>query len=584
MRQHANLEFILKLITYDELFGSIPTDSEAVKVIARLPRAFTLRALSSLVVLTGRLVVSQGVQLKLLSMTATEPAEFVSAARALLQSDDKRVFFYEESVAAASALVCKYGLDSPADKLDLLDFFKLLALTNSLLGEAAKESVGPAVGDLLKREHLMVGEVRSLFSGTVDFIQPVWRYSQFVEWQPTPRAPHLPHPLPEEFERAIGMPFGQYATVMMAVSAHALQVVNPPLPQVLSLLSLVKAQWFATVQDQAAVDGFIRLNSTTPEKVAVAIGDGTLTSQAVNWRSAFLKAPLLEITTGEYCYTFFPALPETLGRAFFSRLLQHYNKVYGKHTGDAFLDYYGRFLEDYVFKLLSKSIKKPVVGDDEAFATKDTSDNRIVDAVIIETPDITFVEVTAKRFNLTKTIIGGSIESLECDLRQMVVEKAKQLQASMQLFNDGKLFMVPVEPSLIKREHTVLVLQEFPQFAAVRRRAIELARDAGVTLENLQFVTVEELEMIESSLRKSYRFADIMRRKSRKPDEAEMSLRNWIITRSPNLGRRKPGDLIERHREWFEERLAQLQAWGFGTAPLTSSSDGLGQAEAEEAP
>ena len=78
------------------------------------------------------------------------------------------------------------------------------------------------------------------------------------------------------------MPFAQHATVMMAVSAHALQVVNPPLPKVLSLLSLVKAQWFATVQDQAAVDGFIRLNSTTPEKVAVAIGDGTLTSQAVN--------------------------------------------------------------------------------------------------------------------------------------------------------------------------------------------------------------------------------------------------------------------------------------------------------------
>ncbi len=572
MRQHANLEFILKLITYDELFGPIPTDSEAFKIIARLPRAFTLRALSSLVVLTGRLVVSQGVQLKLLSMTANEPAEFVSAIRALLQADDKRVFFYEESVAAASALVCKYGLDSPADTLDLLDFFKFIALTNSLLGDAAKESVGPAAGDLLRREHLMVGEVRSLLSGTVDFIQPVWRYSQFVDWQPTSRAPHLPHPLPEEFQRAIGMPFGEYATVMLAVSAHALQVVNPPLPKALSLLSLVKAEWFATVQDQAAVEAFITLNSTTSEKVALAIGDGTLTSQAVNWRSAFLKAPLLEIVPGEYCYTFFPALPETLGRAFFSRLLQHYNKVYGKQMGDAFLDYYGRFLEDYVFKLLSDSIKKQVVGDDEAFATKDTSDNRIVDAAIIEVPDITFVEVTAKRFNLTKTIIGGSIESLECDLTQMVVEKAQQLQASVQLFNDGKLFMVPAQPSEIKRVHTVLVLQEFPQYAAVRRRAIELARSAGVTLENLQFITVGELEMIESSLRKSYRFGDIMRRKSRRPDEAEMSLRNWIVTRSPNLGRRKPGDLIAKHRAWFEERLAQLHAWGFGTAPLTSSA------------
>jgi hypothetical protein len=201
-------------------------------------------------------------------------------------------------------------------------------------------------------------------------------------------------------------------------------------------------------------------------------------------------APLLEIAPGEYCYSFFPALPETVARAFFSRLLGHYNDKYGKHAGDAFLDYYGRFLEDYVFKLLSESIKKPVVGDDEAFETKDTSDNRIVDAVIIELPDITFVEVTAKRFNLTKTIIAGNIESLECDPKLMAVEKSKQLEASVQLFDEGKLFMVPAKPGQVKRKHTVLILQEFPQYAAIRRRTIELIREAGVELPNLQFVTV----------------------------------------------------------------------------------------------
>jgi hypothetical protein len=360
--------------------------------------------------------------------------------------------------------------------------------------------------------------------------------------------------------------------------------VTPPLPEVLSLLFLVKDQWFATLPDQTAVDVFLALNSTTPGQVASAVGDGSLTSQAVNWRSAFLKAPLVQIAPGEYSYTFFPALPETVGRAFFSRLLQHYNKTYGRKMGDAFLDYYGRFLEDYVYRLLSHSIKKQVVGDEEAFATKDTSDNRIVDAVIIETPDITFVEVTAKRFNLTKTIIGGNIESLECDLKQMVVEKAEQLQASVQLFNDGKLFMVPVQPSEIKREHTVLVLQELPQYAAVRRRAIELAHEAGVTLPNLQFVTVEELEMVEPSLQKGYRFGDIIRRKSRKSDEAEMSLRNWVVTRSPNLARRRPGDLLARHREWFEGRLTQLRQWGFETAQLTSAPEALGQDDVEQAP
>ena len=115
-------------------------------------------------------------------------------------------------------------------------------------------------------------------------------------------------------------------------------------------------------------------------------------------------------------------------------MLDHYNAAYGDKIGNAFLDYYGRFFEDYVCRLLSRSIRKPVVGDDEAFATKDSTDNRIIDAVVVEIPDLTFVEVTAKRFNLTKTLIGGSIESLNEDLKQMVAGKAVQLQRSIDMF------------------------------------------------------------------------------------------------------------------------------------------------------
>jgi hypothetical protein len=54
--------------------------------------------------------------------------------------------------------------------------------------------------------------------------------------------------------------------------------------------------------------------------------------------------------------------------------------------------------------------------------------------------------------------MGGNIESLECDLKQMVVEKSEQLQTSVQLFDEGTLFMVPSKPSEVRRKHTVLVL------------------------------------------------------------------------------------------------------------------------------
>ena len=152
------------------------------------------------------------------------------------------------------------------------------------------------------------------------------------------------------------------------------------------------------------------------------------------------------------------------------------------------------------------------------------------------------------------------------------MDKSKQLEASVQLFDEGKLFMVPAKPDQIKRKHTVLVLQEFPQYAAIRRRTTDLIREEGVKLPNLQFVTVDELELVEPSLHKGYRFGDIIKRKCRRPDEAEMSLRNWVVTRSPNLARRRPGDLAARQKAWFDEKMAQLFAWGLDAAPLQDAS------------
>jgi hypothetical protein len=59
-----------------------------------------------------------------------------------------------------------------------------------------------------------------------------------------------------------------------------------------------------------------------------------------------------------------------------------------------------------------------------------------------------------------------------------------------------------------------------------------------------------------------------------------MSLTNWVVTRSPNLARRRPGDLIARHQAWFDERMAQLRAWGLDAAPLQTADSEEGSNEA----
>ena len=131
MPQHANLEYILTLVTYEELFGPMPADDHALTIIARLPKRFTLKALSALVILTDRMVRAQAVQLKLLAMvTKGAPNEIAGRIRDLLSADDKRVFFNQEQITAAIALVCKHGSESDKEELDLTDFFQCLVLVN----------------------------------------------------------------------------------------------------------------------------------------------------------------------------------------------------------------------------------------------------------------------------------------------------------------------------------------------------------------------------------------------------------------------------------------------------------------------
>ncbi len=102
---------------------------------------------------------------------------------------------------------------------------------------------------------------------------------------------------------------------------------------------------------------------------------------------------------------------------------------------------------------------------------------------------------------------------------------------------------------------------------------MQFVSDAGVSLPNLQFVTVDELEIIETSLRKGYRLGDIIKKKCRRADEVEMSLRNYLIKRQPTLIREKPADLRAEQAAWFEQRMTQLRKWGFETQALQVPTD-----------
>jgi hypothetical protein len=550
---HPNLAFLERMATYENIFGPLPPDSAAIELLGHLPQRFTLQNLSALAILADRLTLDPQSQLSILSMfDHGNPNINLELVKQMLRDGGAEVFIHPSQIAATAALVCRYGADVSDERFNLDEFIIVLALVNSFVGGE------PSSPTLTGVQRLMLTEVRSV-TARANLMDVAYRYYQLMEWVPTNRAPNLPNELREELRLALGLTYNEYAASMLGVASVGSQlVVNRPkhLERVPVNLPLL----VSTIETKDALEQYATINSLSTSSVAQLLSDGSLSDQAQRWRKSFLVSPLIQSAHDELCFAFFPALAETLGRGLFSRLLTHFNETYGRSTGDAFLDYFGRFLEDYVATILSRSGMRVIT--DLPFATKFSTNNRIVDAVIVEGRSLVFIEVAAKRFNLSETIINGSLASLDLDLEQMVVGKARQLASSIEVFRKGRLDMVPITPARVKRIYPVLVLQEFPQFAAVRRHAFALMQNAGVRLEDLQIITVDEIEMIEGLLSRGYRLSDLLKAKLRSPSASEMSLTNYILTKKKNLSLTKSSTVEKAETDWFRERMMQFQEWG----------------------
>ena len=351
------------------------------------------------------------------------PNKSLETVKRMIREGEAKVFIHPPQVAAATGLVCRYGATVPDERFYLDDLIKVLALVNSYVGG---EPSSPLLSDV---QRLMLTEVRSI-TGHANLMDIAYRYYKLMEWVPTDRAPELPNPLKDELLTALGLTYDEYAASMLGVATVASQlVVNRPrrLERVFVSVPLL----VSTLDTKAALEKYTQINSLGPPAVTESLGNGSLADQAQRWRKPFLLDPLVRTADDELCFTFFPAVPESLGRGLFSRLLTHFNEAYGRKTGNAFLDYYGRFLEDYVVTLLKRCVKSVV--DDLPFGNQYSTNNRIVDAVVVEPKAVVFVEVVAKQFKLTDTIISGSLASLDGDVDVMVVQKSCSTIARLHL-------------------------------------------------------------------------------------------------------------------------------------------------------
>jgi hypothetical protein len=325
------------------------------------------------------------------------------------------------------------------------------------------------------------------------------------------------------------------------------------------MLALDVDVWLRNVDTKSAIVKFIENNSITVASVRGMFSSTDSRDAIVHWRRAFVSKPLLQITDNQYLFPFPFGAASALGRGLLYRLLNGYNEIYGRQTGNLFLSYFGRFLETYVDEIFRRSLRGngARVLRDVPYRNRRSTDNRFVDDIIIEGVNAAFVEVVAKRFRLTETIIDGDIMCLKEDLHDMIISKARQLVESITLFKDGRLGSV--DRTKVKNIFPVIIVDEFPHFAAVLKLARAELVAQKLELPGLQIMEISELEMLEDVLFKGRAFTSILKSKTRRPHAADMSMTRFAAKfllpgRLPNV--------VAEQNGWFSKVVARAREWG----------------------
>lgn len=556
---HPNLEFILPLVLFREAYGRAPTEDDLIALLKRLPRNLFLSLLTALNCVACYRVnlTSKDGQLKLLGLLGYERnSEVFYGIRSRLESEHV-AFISIAGLAALAACASVYG-DESGDKWPdhpqplVLD---ALLMVNEFVHEYRDQ---PTIDDLA------ISEVRSLTENPEPLQDALYRYSLLINWKPTDtRTPALPRQLAEEFRDLIGLGYEDYATAALATMAWILDLSRKNL-QKQTLETLNIDIWLQHLNEKELIFTFIRDNSMSIKTLRKLIGDGSLNDVVRNWRKAFLPRPMLQITEKDFLIPFPFGAAGALGKGLLFRLVSGYNFKYNRPTGDLFLNYYGRFLEDYIDSVLRKSLRgnNARILRDVPYTNAESSDNRFVDNIVFEGSSAAFLEVTAKRFRLVETVINGNVNALKEDLEEMIFSKAEQLAESIALFKDDKL---PGEPAnKVKNIFPIIVVDEFTHIAALNKIVRDGLIARGLALPNLQIIKVNELEMLETALSKGRALTSILKAKCKHSETADMSMKNYAIRKEPALLQGRLSEVVAASQAWYQMTYARIKDWGLG--------------------
>lgn len=244
-----------------------------------------------------------------------------------------------------------------------------------------------------------------------------------------------------------------------------------------------------------------------------------------------------------------------------------------KQQRDGFLTFFGFVFESYVNRLLKRVFPaSPLVQRCFTNVIDPKTGNEIADAILDYGDALIVIEVKASLFSLP-VLVTGDPRALEQKFQDIVYDSAEQLQRAIDSIKGGALSHHGLTNSRIKGFFPLVVSLEYlPWEPFTYRKLLEeiTARGflQGRDIAPMQVAYVEDLENLETAMGSGKALIQLLREKLADERLREMSFRNFLYERVPEIEKQHNAYLYQRFQMIMNEVLDFIRSRQKYIAPL----------------
>lgn len=411
-------------------------------------------------------------------------------------------------------------------------------------------------------------ELESMLESHENLSSVIARYYQFMKWTLDPEQSADPDflPVPTDFFKFFAMSYEDYAAAAFGLMA--------PFTQRFSLgdwqrqiATLEINTLTSTLSDRRHFMTLLNRLSMSIEQASTRLSNVPQRFGLCDLRP-FIEQPLLQIDESVVVCPYQGFLRNALGQGLYFALFDKYREQgQQKHLKLARL--FGRFLEQYLFRLVEAGAieRNDVLVFPEQFYQTSKGQCRSSDIVVIQGNTAVFMDVTRKRFKLDKTLCERDVTSLDEDINQTFVQKAKQITESIAAFRSSAYSLGGVEPSSIASFIPVIVTeQDLPQLISLPH-LIHSAIDKEHLLrgcESLQILAADDVEALYRSTEGTACLVRILSGKCANEAYRHRDLATYLYDNEQALLRPSDGGHdLPGYREFFDTIvMPKMREWG----------------------